>query len=625
MKVMVATIKKLFLFIVLFSLFFHVYSENKSFKSSPNYIVINSQYFTPPTNQITLECWIKANSLETWAAPFSYLNDNIHNESGFAFTFVNNRLCFMLKTSTMRGDEWNYNPGTKIEIGQWVHLAGTYDGETIKMYKDGVLMETKTTSGPIDWSFKPDAFHIGAFKDFNEKIVFDGEIDEVRIWNTARTSQEIKQHKDQSLNGTEEGLVAYYNFDNDNNTFIKDLSRSNLNGKLSIPSKETILIPSGSMIVPTITQREMLSPSSLSLEWETAESVYTYEHYIVEFSNSSRFNQIFRTEKSTEKKILVEDISGGNVIFARVRGYSKEIGYTAYSPTEQINDFGTALTVLINSIATHDNSTRHKLVDYNILMTDFVGFPSHTKDIQFNLKLVNQNPENITPGKIVITGPSRTYETDFLQSSNITLFNMKTGKYKIYIEWGCVNSSKPLSANLRMEIKPAFFQQVYIQVILVLAFLAVGYLFLRRYRLVSNNKLTELKKQIPEKEDNKDWISPEELEKKAILIKETVAEERLYLDPKFNLKSLAEKIDIPHYHISRILKDYYELNFNDFINEFRVNEFIELLKDKKAKHMKNSALAYQCGFYSESTFFRAFKKFMGKTPQQYQKEIDKNE
>ncbi|MBI9061292.1 MAG: helix-turn-helix transcriptional regulator, partial [Marinilabiliaceae bacterium] len=38
-------------------------------------------------------------------------------------------------------------------------------------------------------------------------------------------------------------------------------------------------------------------------------------------------------------------------------------------------------------------------------------------------------------------------------------------------------------------------------------------------------------------------------------------------------------------------------------------------------NIKNSALAYQCGFYSESTFFRAFKKFMGQSPQQYQKEF----
>jgi AraC-like DNA-binding protein len=173
-----------------------------------------------------------------------------------------------------------------------------------------------------------------------------------------------------------------------------------------------------------------------------------------------------------------------------------------------------------------------------------------------------------------------------------------------------------------MEIKPSFFQQPYIQIVMLIGLIALLYIGLKRYRIISLKKLRRIEDLLPETESNHDWISPEELEKKAGLIKETVINEQLFLDPKFNLKSLADKIDIPHYQISRILKEYYELNFNDFINEFRVNEFVKLLKSSSLKHIKNSALAYQCGFYSESTFFRAFKKFMGKTPQQYQKELE---
>ena len=117
---------------------------------------------------------------------------------------------------------------------------------------------------------------------------------------------------------------------------------------------------------------------------------------------------------------------------------------------------------------------------------------------------------------------------------------------------------------------------------------------------------------------------PDVLEKKALIIKECITNNKLYLDPKFSLKALAEKVDIPHYHVSKILNDYFRSNFNDFINEFRVNEFVRLLNESDSSNIKNSALAYQCGFYSESTFFRAFKKFMGQSPQQYQKELLKN-
>ncbi len=600
----------------------NILAENNCFKAYPNYIVVNAQTFAPPISQITCECWIKANSLENWAAPFSYLTDNYHEESGFAFAFFAGQLRFMLKTENMRGDEWNYNPAANVEIGQWTHFAGTYDGETIKIYKNGELIERKTTSGRINWQFKPSGFHIGAFKDINEKIVYDGEIDEVRIWNTARSSYEINQFKNQPLNGKEEGLVAYYNFDIDNNSFIKDYSPSNLNGKLNIAAQEHLFFPSGAMITPMLQHVEIISPSSFNIEWETSESVFNYDHYIIELSNTPSFERIVKSVKSSDRKVAIENIEGGSKIYLRIKGFCKDIGYTSYSKTEEITAYSTALSVMINSIATGDNNTRHKLLDHNILMTDFVGFPNHTTDIQFELILSNQIPENITPGKIKIEGPSRTYETEFKQSTELNLFNVKVGKYTINVEWGSTLNNTPLSTTLRMEIKPNFFQQVYIQIVLLIGLIFLLYIGIKRYRIVSLKKLRRIEDLLPVTESNHDWISPEELEKKASLIKETVLNEQLYLNPKFNLKSLAEKIDIPHYQISRILKEYFELNFNDFINEFRVNEFAEQLKNSSLKHMKTSALAYQCGFYSESTFFRAFKKFMGKTPQQYQKELE---
>ncbi|MGQ7870927.1 LamG-like jellyroll fold domain-containing protein [Sunxiuqinia sp. sy24] len=599
-------------------------AENKCFKASPNYIRVNTQNFTPPASQITTECWIKAKSFENWAAPVSYLTDNYHDESGFGLTLKDGKLHFMLKTVNMRGDEWNYNPGVKIEADQWVHIAGTYDGESIKIYKNGELIESKTTSGKIDWTFKPSSLHIGAFKDFNERFVFDGEIDEVRIWNTARSSSEINEFRNQHLNGKEEGLIAYYNFDTDNNTFIKDHSPNSLNGKLNIPTKEHCFIPSASMIAPKIKTIEINSPSSFTTEWEIAESTFTFDHYIVELSNTESFDRILKSVRSSNKQYTIDNLLGGSKIYVRIKGYCQEFGYTAYSDKQEITEFETALSVMIKSIAEDNkNNTQHKLMDYNILTSDFIGFPSRTKDIQFELKLSNQIPENINSGKIIIIGPSKSYETEFKQNSELSLFNLKPGKYAIHVKWGSTINNTPLTTNLRMEIKPMFFQQIYIQIILLAGLLILLYIGIKRYRFISYKALDKIKKeQLPTKETNQDWISPDELAKKASLIKETVLNEELYLDPKFNLKSLAEKIDIPHYHISRILKDYYELNFNDFINEFRVSEFIKQLKNSNLKHIKNSALAYQCGFYSESTFFRAFKKFMGKTPQQYQKELE---
>ena len=46
--------------------------------------------------------------------------------------------------------------------------------------------------------------------------LFSGKIDEVRIWNTSRTRDEILSNMYTILNGNESGLVAYYRFDQGN-------------------------------------------------------------------------------------------------------------------------------------------------------------------------------------------------------------------------------------------------------------------------------------------------------------------------------------------------------------------------------------------------------------------------
>lgn len=617
--------KKYFLIIVFIHSVFSIIAKNKCFNATPNYVEINTQNLIYPQTQITIEFWAKPNNLSQWSAPLSYISDDMHNESGFAFSYIEGKLVFMLKTTEMRGDEWNYNPGVKNEVNQWSHISGTYDGESIKIYLNGELIESKTTSGLINWDYKPAKFHIGAFKDFNEKFLYDGLIDEVRVWNVARTSNEIYEFKNKKLTGDEEGLIAYYDFDQDNNSLIRDLSQSNNHGKLGIPSHEQTLVPSGAMIVPDITALNILSPSSFQIEWETSESVYTYDYYLIELSKDRSFNQLIANEKSLNQKLTIENITGGSNIYARIKAFSKDIGFTAYSEVKVIANYSTALSILVTSISSQSNNTKHKLVDYNVLMADYIVFPNDTKDLQFNFKLNNIAPENITSGKVKIKGPSREYNAEFSQNSDVSLFDLKAGKYDIEVIWGSIEGNKPLSVNLIMDIKERFYELLYVQIIFILLFLFSIFIVVKNFRIIPIRKLQAIQELLPSKENNLDWIDPEQLEKKALFIKDYVTQEKLYLDPKFNLKLLAEKIDFPHYQISRILKDYFKSNFNDFINELRVKEFVLMLNENKVKHIKNSAIAYDCGFYSESTFFRAFKKFMGKTPQQYQKELSENE
>ena len=78
-----------------------------------------------------------------------------------------------------------------IETGVWYHVAGTYDGETLKLYVDGALIDTnEVPSGPIQTT--TNILAIGTWSSLID--FFRGDIDEVRVWGCALTENEIVRH-----------------------------------------------------------------------------------------------------------------------------------------------------------------------------------------------------------------------------------------------------------------------------------------------------------------------------------------------------------------------------------------------------------------------------------------------
>ncbi len=91
----------------------------------------------------------------------------------------------------------------------------TYSSSDVKVYKGGNLLWQSVLNSVIgNTNGKP--WVMGQDWD-NESLTdfFDGEIDEVRIWNYARTQSEIQSTMNYTLNGNEPGLVAYWNFNGD--------------------------------------------------------------------------------------------------------------------------------------------------------------------------------------------------------------------------------------------------------------------------------------------------------------------------------------------------------------------------------------------------------------------------
>lgn len=93
--------------------------------------------------------------------------------------------------------------------------------------------------------------------------------------------------------------------------------------------------------------------------------------------------------------------------------------------------------------------------------------------------------------------------------------------------------------------------------------------------------------------------------------------EKPYLDPELTLTQLAERINISPHHLSQIINEQFQLNFFEFINQFRVQEVKSRIGNPKYKSYSLLGIAMDSGFNSKSAFNRVFKKLTHQTPSQF--------
>ncbi|NQT34526.1 carboxypeptidase regulatory-like domain-containing protein [bacterium] len=192
---------------------------------------------------ITLEVWIKPDQVtarDRWdsiinkpyvvhQAPHYQWLLNRHQDGyvGICFTINNN-------ANSARSDQG------MIELGEWHHLAATYDGEIIKLYMNGELAGETEIEGSIT-GYDTDVF-FGRLGNVNTDW-FEGIIEEVRIWNYARDEDDIRRTMSALLSGQEDGLIGYWRFDEGEGQTVEDLSETGNDARLGANNGEDAADP----------------------------------------------------------------------------------------------------------------------------------------------------------------------------------------------------------------------------------------------------------------------------------------------------------------------------------------------------------------------------------------------
>ncbi len=181
------------------------------------------------SNQITIAGWFYDNQLSYGQGLFGFRG----TAGGFYLIQLNNGVieCRLLNSA---GTLYTYNaPALTIVPQVWQHFAWVYNGSTISLYRNGVLLGGVPAAGTI--TATNIAFTIGKSPLSGFNFLYNGRIDEVSVWNRALNATEITDMMNNELTGTEIGLKMYYKFNQGvpagNNTSITNLI-SELNSPL---------------------------------------------------------------------------------------------------------------------------------------------------------------------------------------------------------------------------------------------------------------------------------------------------------------------------------------------------------------------------------------------------------
>ena len=199
-------------------------------------------YFTAPstlnngfsTNRITVEGWFLLNSVAAGMPALvteAYAGDGLVKFS----LYLNGQ---QIVAGFFTGSWTTATSSVIMPVNIWTHIAATYDQTSINIYVNGVLTGSipatvALPAGTEEWRFG---------RRWDNSEYFLGAMDEVRIWNVARTQAQIQAAKGAIIAPGTSGLLAYYRLDEGSGTSVADLTGHNYSGTFA--GAPTWVVPS---------------------------------------------------------------------------------------------------------------------------------------------------------------------------------------------------------------------------------------------------------------------------------------------------------------------------------------------------------------------------------------------
>jgi len=190
-----------------------------------DYVEISDNSVLDITGSMTVEAWVNYKVL-SGGNYYRIVSKGEYNDGWIFGTTYAYTLDFTFNTNQTAYAQ------TALQTGKWYHIAAVIDNSAKKvyLYLNGSLDNLSGYS--FSGNLPATAYSLKIGKS-NAGYYCCAYVDEVRIWNYARTQSQIREYMHKTLNGNESGLVAYYQMSNGSGTTLTDNSSYSNNGTLT--------------------------------------------------------------------------------------------------------------------------------------------------------------------------------------------------------------------------------------------------------------------------------------------------------------------------------------------------------------------------------------------------------
>lgn len=240
----------------------------------------------PATATMMAPTWGTTKTISLWVNPTGTPSCTAADPATCDVIFGDRPRTFGISRGVLGGQDriwiWNYDGtldrvGVEYTPGVWIQITLVHGGGMLSAYKNGLFVGS-VASGSTPPNSSQVLYFGGIINNAARNWTFEGDIDEVQIWNVARSATEILASMNGPLTGSEIGLAAYYRMTNGSGTSLTDDSGHGwtgtlLDGASDVPGNGPITwIPSGAFGGGPITPNTppTANPQSLGTNEDTA-------------------------------------------------------------------------------------------------------------------------------------------------------------------------------------------------------------------------------------------------------------------------------------------------------------------------------------------------------------------